>query len=263
MLLVISPAKALDFETPPPVPAQGVSPFLSEAAQLIERLQQLSPQEVSALMDLSPALTELNVERYRRWQREHNAENSRPAIFAFNGDVYEGLQARQLPAAAIEWLQRHLRILSGLYGVLRPLDAMQPYRLEMGSRLLNEAGKDLYAFWRSKIAPLLRQELDRLADEGAPRVLVNLASQEYFKAVDVRQLGAPVITPVFQDRQKEGYRVVSFYAKRARGLMARLLTQRQATSPEEILSFDLEGYRYVPEVSRADAPVFRREKVPA
>ncbi|HCO78074.1 MAG: peroxide stress protein YaaA [Hydrogenophilus thermoluteolus] len=264
MLIVISPAKALDFETPAPFPARQAPAFVDRAAILIERLRALPPQAVAQLMDLSDALTALNVARYRVWQPEHTPENSAPALFAFNGDVYEGLSARTLPPDAIEWLENHLRILSGLYGVLRPLDAMQPYRLEMGSRLENPEGKDLYAFWRTTVTENLKRTLAAMAATGEPAVLVNLASHEYFKAVDPKALGFPVITPQFEDEKGGRYRVISFYAKRARGLMVRHLAEcalaQGRLEPEAILSFAKAGYHYVPEISRPDAPVFRREE---
>ncbi|WP_217125084.1 peroxide stress protein YaaA [Hydrogenophilus thiooxidans] len=264
MLIVISPAKALDFETPSPLPARQAPAFVDRAAMLIERLRALTPQAVARLMDLSDALTALNVARYRAWQPEHTTENSAPALFAFNGDVYEGLSARTLPLDAIEWLEDHLRILSGLYGVLRPLDAMQPYRLEMGSRLENPEGKDLYAFWRTTVTEHLRAALTALAAAGEAAVLVNLASQEYFKAVDPMALGFPVITPQFEDEKGGRYQVISFYAKRARGLMVRHLAECALTEgrlqPEALLRFAKAGYHYVPEASRPDAPVFRREE---
>lgn len=263
MLLVISPAKALDFTTPAPLPAQRSPRFVAHAAVLIEHLRALAPQEVAALMDLSDALTALNVARYRAWQPEHTSANSAPALYAFNGDVYEGLAARSLPDAAVAWLDDHLRILSGLYGVLQPLDAIQPYRLEMGSRLANPAGRDLYAFWREPVTAALREALHAQAAAGEPAVLVNLASQEYAKAIDWRVLGFPVITPIFEDEQRGSYRVVSFYAKRARGLMVRFLAQRAIASPEPlepavISEFAAEGYRYCPEASTPAAPRFRR-----
>ncbi len=263
MLLVISPAKALDFTTPAPVPARHTPQFVDRAAVLIEELRRLTPQEVARLMDLSDALTALNVARYRAWQRDHTSDNSVAALFAFNGDVYEGLAARQLSPAAIDWLEDHLRILSGLYGVLRPLDAMQPYRLEMGSRLANPAGSDLYAFWRETVTAALRELLEQRAARGEPAVLVNLASQEYFKVVDSGSLGYPIISPQFEDEKGGRFRVISFYAKRARGLMVRFLAETAIAQggrlePDVLLAFSAEGYRYVPEVSTPERPVFRR-----
>jgi cytoplasmic iron level regulating protein YaaA (DUF328/UPF0246 family) len=257
MLFILSPAKALDYESPLPTQRATEPLFLDEAAQLIEVLRRLSPQEVAQLMDLSDALATLNVARYQAWQPVCTPDNSRPAIYAFNGDVYEGLDVRSLGAEDIDWLQEHLCILSGLYGVLRPLDRMQPYRLEMGTRLATARGRNLYEFWGTRIARYLDERA--AADDG---LIINLASEEYFKAVDRKALQARVVSCVFEERRGSGYKIISFAAKRARGLMARWAAQHRVRALPELQGFDLEGYRYAPAVSDADRLVFRREAKP-
>ena len=206
-------------------------------------------------MDLSPALAELNVQRYGAWKPKFTQQNARPAVLAFNGDVYEGLQAPSLTAAQLQWAQDHLAILSGLYGVLRPLDLMQPYRLEMGTRLETPRGKNLYEFWGAEIAGYLNERLD-----GAKKpIVVNLASEEYFKSVDLKTLKARVVQCVFQDWKNGAYKIISFNAKRARGLMARYAIQHKAATPERLQGFDSEGYAYDASASTADKLVFRRK----
>ena len=254
MLFVLSPAKSLDFESPTAAVTPSHPLFTAQAAELIGILKDQSPQQIAELMQLSDTLSGLNVARYQAWRRRPAASQVRPAVLAFNGDVYEGLQAGTLPADALTWLQDHVCILSGLYGVLRPLDAMQPYRLEMGTALANAQGKNLYAFWGSRIADYLNT---RLKTEPAP-VLVNLASQEYFKAVDRKTLKARVVECVFEDYKSGQYKVVSFYAKRARGLMARFAATHQLSRPEQLVAFDSEGYAFDAAASEADRLVFRR-----
>lgn len=254
MLFILSPAKALDFETPPTT-AVATQPLFAElAAELIAILRQKSPQEVAALMDLSDALAQLNVARYQAWQPEFGPHNSKQAILAFNGDVYEGLDARSLGADDLDWLQRHVCILSGLYGVLRPLDWMQPYRLEMGTRLATPRGRNLYQFWGTRIADYLSQRAGE--DDG---IVVNLASEEYFKAVDPKALRARVVSCVFEERRGSGYQVISFLAKRARGLMTRWAALHRAADVEALKGFDSEGYRFAHEVSSPERLVFRRD----
>ena len=255
MLLLLSPAKALDYETPvaPQLPHTDLL-FPREAEALIEVLRPQSPQQIASLMKLSDKLAQLNVARYQAWRPRATAANSRQAVLAFNGDVYEGLQARTLGAAELDWLQQHVCILSGLYGVLRPLDRMQPYRLEMGTRLATGRGSNLYQFWGARIADYLNQ---RLAQEPAPTV-INLASQEYFKAVDRKVLQARVVDCVFEDYKGGQYKVISFLAKRARGLMTRYAAERRAATPEALQGFDLEGYAFTPAASEPDRLVFRR-----
>ncbi len=255
MLFVISPAKALDYETPPHVKTHTQPLFVPQASELIDVLKAKSPQEVASLMDLSDQLAGLNVARYQAWAPTFSARNSKQAVLAFDGDVYGGLDARSLPAEDLDWLQQHLCILSGLYGVLRPLDWMQPYRLEMGTRLATAKGRNLYQFWGSQIADYLNQ---RAAADRTP-VVVNLASEEYFKAVDLKALKPRVVSCVFEERKGDGYKIISFMAKRARGLMVRYVTMTRAEHVEQLQGFDLEGYRYVPSVSSPDRLVFRRE----
>ena len=229
--------------------------FLPQSAELIEVLRPKSPQQIAELMDLSDALAALNVARYETWSPKFTATNSKQAVLAFNGDVYDGLDAKSLSPAALDWAQQHVCILSGLYGVLRPLDRMQPYRLEMGTALANPKGKNLYAFWGTQIAEHLNQ---RLAKDTAP-VIVNLASQEYFKAVDLKTLKARVIECVFEDYKGGQYKIISFFAKRARGLMARYATLNQVNHPDGLRAFDLDGYAYAAEASSPDRLVFRRK----
>lgn len=255
MLFLLSPAKALDYETPLPAGLPHTeAQFKQPAAELIAVLRQKSPQQVAELMHLSDALAGLNVARYAAFSPRFTAANARPAALAFNGDVYEGLQARSLKPAELGWLQEHVCILSGLYGVLRPLDRIQPYRLEMGTRLATERGGNLYQFWGPRIAEYLNR---RLADNPSP-VVVNLASQEYFKSVDRKVLRARVVECVFEERKGAQYKVVSFFAKRARGLMARWAAQHRAATPRRLEAFDAEGYAFAPAASEPDRLVFRR-----
>ena len=257
MLFLLSPAKSLDYDTPLPEGLPHSTPqFVPQSTALIEVLRAQSPKDIASLMDLSDKLAALNVARYQAWRPRFTAANSRQALLAFNGDVYEGLQARALTADDLDWAQRHVSILSGLYGVLRPLDRMQPYRLEMGTRLATAAGSNLYQFWGSQIAEHLNT---RLRADTTP-VVVNLASQEYFKAVDRKALLPRVVTCAFEERKADGYKVISFMAKRARGLMVRYAVTHRATTPEQLKGFDLEGYRFVPAASSPDRLVFRREQ---
>lgn len=258
MLLLLSPAKTLDYESalPEAWSAQTLSRpmWVDEAAMLVERLRAMSPDEVASLMELSPALAQLNVERFERWRPRHTAANSRAALLAFNGDVYEGLDARSLSAPDIAHAQARVRILSGLYGLLRPLDRLQPYRLEMGRPLDNPRGDTLYAFWGDRIARTLQSEV---AGQPVP-VVVNLASQEYFKAARRPALTAPVVDCVFEDDQGKGPKVISFFAKRARGLMARWIVRQRVDHPDDLRAFDAEGYRWHSEASEGRRLVFRR-----
>jgi len=259
MLIVLSPAKSLDYDTPPHVEAATEPRFLQQSGELIGILRQKTPQEIASLMDLSDKLALLNVERYAHWSAASDAALGKQAALAFDGDVYDGLSARTLSAEDLEWAQAHIRILSGLYGVLRPLDRMQPYRLEMGTALANPAGRDLYAFWGGRIADSLNADL---AGETTP-VLVNLASEEYFKAVSPKSLKARVVTPVFEDEKAGKYKIISFYAKKARGLMARWATLRRVTEVEALKGFDGAGYRFEASSSTADRWVFRRSEAAA
>ncbi len=258
MLFLLSPAKALDYESPwslgdSLIPTRPL--FVDRSRQLIDRLRAHSPEQIAALMDLSEDLSTLNVARYKAWSTRFTAKNSRPAVLAFNGDAYGGLSASSLASADLGWLQAHLCILCGLYGVLRPLDWLQPYRLEMGTRLAHDGGSDLYSFWRMTLADYLNQ---RLRADASPLV-VNLASIEYFKAVDVKRLKARVLHCRFEERRDGQYKVISFMAKRARGLMVRHAVQRRAMTPAALADFNEEGYALDAAASRADLFVFRRE----
>lgn len=256
MLIVLSPAKSLDYATPPTTRRHTQPRFLDDAEQLIGVLRELSLAEVAGLMDLSDPLAALNVARYGDWRRPFTARNAKQAVLAFDGDVYDGLQAPTLDEAGLAWAQDHLRMLSGLYGVLRPLDLMQPYRLEMGTRLANPRGKDLYTWWAGRITETLNADLKKLRQD-AP-VLVNCASEEYFKAVRPRQLKARLVTPVFQDWKNGQWKIISFYAKRARGLMARYAIDRRVDDVEGLKDFDRDGYAFDAAASDADTWVFRR-----
>jgi cytoplasmic iron level regulating protein YaaA (DUF328/UPF0246 family) len=255
MLFLLSPAKSLDYDTPAGDVPHTLPQFVPQAAELIEVLRPYSPQQIAELMDLSDALSVLNVARYEAWSPKFTAKNAKQAVLAFNGDVYEGLDAKTLNAQQLEWAQDHVCILSGLYGVLRPLDWMQPYRLEMGTSLKNPKGNNLYKFWGPQIAEYLN---GRLAKDKSP-VIINLASQEYFKSVDRKVLQARVVECVFEDFKGGKYKVISFNAKRARGLMARWAIEHKAKKPEDLLKFDSEGYAFDPAASESDRLVFRRK----
>lgn len=250
MLLLLSPAKKLDYDTPVRTTLQSQPLFVEQAAALIEVLREKSPDEVAALMKLSAALAELNVERYAEWQPEFDTTNARQAILAFNGDVYEGLRASELSDKALEWAQEHVVMLSGLYGALRPLDLMRPYRLEMGTRLKTPKGSNLYEFWGTRIAEYLNERGDE--------VVVNLASDEYFKAVDRKVLKAKVVQCVFQEQKGDAWKIISFYAKRARGLMARYVIDERIDDPAGLKGFAAEGYAFAADASTEDRLVFRR-----
>ncbi|ODU96092.1 MAG: hypothetical protein ABT20_19350 [Rubrivivax sp. SCN 70-15] len=259
MLYLLSPAKTLDYETPiaPAIAKKATDPlFTAQAAGLIEVLRKKTPAQVAALMDLSPALAALNVARYAAWQGEATPLDSRPALLAFDGDVYAGLAARTLSAADLAWAQQHLVILSGLYGALRPLDRLQPYRLEMGTALKTTQGRDLYAFWGDRIAAHLNE---RQAGERAP-VIVNLASIEYSRAALRPALRARVIDCVFEDWKGERYKIISFFAKRARGLMARWAVQQRIDRPARLAEFAAEGYACDAAASAPERLVFRRRE---
>ena len=257
MLFLISPAKTLDYESPLPagLPPATEPSFPERTARLVATMQRKSPRALARLMDISDKLAQLNVERYKAWAAEPGDDAARPAVLAFDGDVYDGLQARSLSKADLQWAQRHLCILSGLYGLLRPMDRIQPYRLEMGTALAVGRKKNLYQFWGGDIADALNA---RLEGDEAPAI-VNLASQEYFRSVDTRRLAAPVVECVFEDARGDGpHKVISFFAKKARGLMARHAIRNRLRAPEQLKGFDLEGYRFEPGVSAPDRLVFRR-----
>ena len=256
MLIVISPAKTLDYETAPVTKKFTEPDFLKDSAVLIKRLKKMSPPEVSELMGISDKLGDLNFGRYLNWKPPFTLDNAKQAALAFKGDVYTGLEAETFKAADFTFAQKHLRILSGLYGLLRPLDLMQPYRLEMGTKLDNERGKNLYEFWGNQITDALNQQLKKNKSE----VLVNLASNEYFKSVKPKQLNADVITPVFKDLKGGNYKIVSFYAKKARGLMSAYIIKNAITNVNDIKGFDVEGYSYNKALSEGNQWVFTRDQ---
>lgn len=259
MLTVLSPAKDLDM-SPVKAMKEATQPdFLDQSEALISKLRMLSAKKVGRLMDLSPKLAELNHARYQEWSRPFTAKNAKPAVLAFNGEVYRGLQARTLSAADLAFAQRHVRILSGLYGVLRPLDLMQAYRLMMGTPFSPGRGKkDLYAFWGDRITEALNTALQ----ESGTDVLVDLASSEYFKSVKPGKLKGRVITPVFKDKGPGGYRIVMVFAKHQRGAMCRWIIEHRLLDPEKLKAYDVDGYRYAPDLSTADEWVFTREGKP-
>jgi uncharacterized protein len=252
MLMVISPAKTLDFDTPPTTDVSTQCEFLDRSADLIKLLRPMTMPQIAKLMDLSDTLASLNVARYESWKRPFTSKNAKQAMLAFNGDVYDGLDAKTLKKTQLNQAQKQLRILSGLYGILRPLDLMQPYRLEMGTALPNPKGKDLYQFWGEELGKSLNAELKT----HKTRVLVNLASEEYFKAV--KGLDYPVVTPVFQEKKGAAYKVVSFSAKRARGMMVRYVLDHKIDAPEDLKGFDTDGYLYDANASNETTFVFRR-----
>ncbi len=257
MLVVLSPAKTLDFNTPAPVSRFSQAPLLAHSELLIKRCQSLSMQDIASLMKVSDKIAALNAARFGQWSLPFSLENAKQAVFAFQGDVYTGLQAQTLAPETLDYAQQHLRILSGLYGVLRPLDLMQAYRLEMGTRLDNERGTNLYQFWGSLITQTLNQALQEQGDD----LLINLASNEYFKAVKKKELRGTIITPVFKDQKNGQYKVISFYAKKARGLMARYILEQQLTSSEQLQAFAEDGYYFVESESTATQPVFYRDEL--
>lgn len=258
MIIVLSPAKSLDYDTPSHLRKHTLPAFLDDSAELIAQLRTFSPQQIGTLMRLSDPLARLNYTRYGDWSpARFTPPHAKQAMLAFDGDVYDGFDARSLSVADLEYAQCHIRVLSGLYGVLRPLDLMLPYRLEMGTRLANPRGKDLYAFWGDKITAALNAQLKRA--HGA-RVLINCASDEYFRSVRLRQLDAPVITPVFEDWKNGQYKVISFYAKRARGRFARFAVVNRIDEPARLVAFDADGYRFDANASNDSTYVFRRKQ---
>lgn len=254
MLTVISPAKTLDFETPATTEQYSQPAFLKQSQQLIDGLKKLSAQELASLMSISDKLAGLNVARYQEWQQPFTPGNAKQAVLAFRGDVYTGLDADTLDQKGMDFAQAHLRILSGLYGVLKPLDLMQAYRLEMGTKFGVKGAKDLYDFWGSQIREALESD-----PAFQDKVLVNLASNEYFNAVGAKQLDATIITPVFKDWKNGQYKMISFYAKKARGLMSRFIIDKKIDKPAALKDFDYEGYRFSPEMSKGNDWVFIRD----
>lgn len=256
MLAVISPAKNLDLDSPLPKVRTSQPQLLAEAEQLVEQLRGMAPHQLSDLMHISDKLGQLNYERYQHWQTPFTHSNARPAVFTFAGDVYQGLAASEFDADDLAFAQQHLRILSGLYGVLRPLDLIQAYRLEMGTRLINDGGKDLYAFWGDSITDTLNRQLKKTGAEA----LVNLASGEYFKSVNTSDLHAPVVEPVFKDYKNGQYKIISFFAKKARGLMTAYIVKNKLTLCEDLKHFDGGGYHYNQALSSGNKWAFTRKE---
>ena len=256
MLTVISPAKTLDFDSPPVTDAHTQPAHLTQSRKLVRRLRELSAADLSRLMKISDDLAQLNRDRYKHWKTPFRSENARQALFAFKGDVYIGLDAGSMQPEDLEFAQDHLRILSGLYGLLRPLDLMQPYRLEMGTRLDTDQGSNLYQFWGDRITRSLNQELQQTSSA----TLINLASGEYFKSVKPALLKADIVTPAFREFRDGEYKFIQFYAKKARGLMARYLVDQRIDKPEGLKDFDYEGYKYNASLSTAKDWVFTRRQ---
>ena len=254
MLIVISPSKKLDYEKQVPDHAFDQPEFIKEASVLIKPLRKLSVDGLMNLMDISPKLAQLNQERFYLWRPEFNPQTARQALFAFRGDVYTGLDADSLLPTDIDAAQKHLRILSGLYGLLRPLDLIRPYRLEMGIPLRVGKSHNLYEFWKKKITAKLKTELDKSGSD----LLINLASVEYFKVVDGKKIKAKIITPEFRESKEGTYKMVSFFAKKARGMMTRFILQNNIENEEQLMAFDADGYRFNNRLSVKGRPVFTR-----
>ncbi|MEG0278287.1 MAG: peroxide stress protein YaaA [Morganella sp. (in: enterobacteria)] len=254
MLLTISPAKTLDYDSPLTTQRYTQPELLTQSEELMQTCRKLTPADIGSLMHISDKLAGLNAARFGEWQPDFTPENARQAILAFKGDVYTGMQAETFSEADFDFAQQHLRMLSGLYGVLRPLDLMRPYRLEMGTKLANPRGNNLYTFWGDIITENLNQALAAQGDN----VLVNLASDEYFKAVNLKKLDAVMIKPVFLDEKNGKYKVISFYAKKARGLMSRFIIQNRLTQPSQLPDFNLDGYRFDESQSTERELVFTR-----
>lgn len=253
-MILLSPAKTLDFESTEISSVCTQPEFLKFSNDLIKGLSKLSSQEVGKLMNISPKLADLNTKRFQEWKNTHNQQNSKQAILAFKGDVYEGLRAWEFDKADFSYSQKHLRVLSGLYGLLKPLDLIQPYRLEMGTVYANPRGKDLYAFWGNTLANSINQELKK----NKKKFVINLASQEYFKAAQSSKIEGEIIAPTFLDEKNGKYKIISFYAKKARGYMANFLIKNKITDPQELCTFDQHGYQYSKSDSTREKPVFHR-----
>tara|TARA_Y100000996_G_scaffold414695_1_gene406358 strand:+ start:2249 stop:3022 length:774 start_codon:yes stop_codon:yes gene_type:complete len=256
MLILVSPAKTLDYESELDVKDFSVAPLLSDSELLIKELQQKNPDDLSSLMGLSEKLSLLNFDRNMNWRRPTKpSDSARQAIFAFKGDVYQGLDASSLSKSEIKYANKNLCILSGLYGLLKPLDLMYPYRLEMGTKMKNKRGNNLYEFWGSKVTELVNE----LAMDNRSKAIVNLASVEYFSVLKTDQINLPIINPVFKDYKNGQYKIVSFFAKKARGLMSRFIIQNKIKKSEDLMDFNLDGYRYSKKESKENSPVFLRK----
>lgn len=256
MLIVISPAKKLDFETRVTTKTYTVPDFLEDSSDLVERMRDFSALDLAELMHVSSSIAELNFDRFHDWNDKFTPTTAKPSIFAFQGDVYTGLDADSLNQSDLKYAQNHLRILSGLYGVLRPLDLMKAYRLEMGTKLENSRGKNLYEFWGNRITEALNEQMKKIHTS----TLVNLASNEYFKSVKTKNLNGDIVTPVFKDYKNGEYKMIGFYAKKARGLMTRFIIKNRITETDDLQDFDEEGYRYNKKLSTKAGPVFTRRQ---
>ncbi|PSU46087.1 peroxide stress protein YaaA [Photobacterium frigidiphilum] len=256
MLIVVSPAKTLDYDSPLATQTYTLPELTDHSSELMEVCRELTPMDIASLMKVSDKIAGLNAARFAEWQPKFTTENARQAILAFKGDVYTGLAAETMTEEDFAYTQQHLRMLSGLYGLLRPLDLMQPYRLEMGTKLANPRGANLYQFWGSVIT----EKLNAAIAEQGDNILINLASNEYFKSVKPKSLDAQLITPVFKDCKNGNYKVISFYAKKARGMMARYIIDNRIKSVDELKQFDVAGYYFVPAESTSKELVFKREE---
>ena len=258
MLVVISPAKSLDYETAIPVSQFSLPQFQTQTFRLAKQAKKLAPNDIASMMKLSENLSMLNYERFQHFEETFTKENSRQAAYAFNGDVYTGLDFYSLDEEQVQYAQRHLRMLSGLYGALRPLDLIQPYRLEMGTKFKVGQADNLYKFWDNTLAKYLNKEI--ASQEDDTQYLINLASTEYFKSVPKKELQFSIIEPVFKDYKNGQYKIISFYAKKARGLMARYIIENKIRTPKQLQKFDVDGYEFSPELSKQDKPVFLRKQ---
>lgn len=256
MLIVISPAKTLDYENPAKTKVSTIPDYLQQSQQLINRLRKFSTLDISELMNVSQKIADLNFDRYESWKKPFTSENAKQAVLAFKGDVYTGLDAESLTSAELKFAQNHLRILSGLYGLLKPLDLMQPYRLEMGTKLETDRGKNLYEFWNLDITEGLNKQLKNIKSS----YLINLASNEYFKSVKPKNLNAEIITPAFKEFKNGEYKMIGVYAKKARGLLSRYIIKNKISDPEKIKLFTEEGYRYNKQLSLGNNWVFTRKQ---
>jgi cytoplasmic iron level regulating protein YaaA (DUF328/UPF0246 family) len=256
MLIVISPAKTLDYETPAKTKVFTTPDYLGQSQQLINRLRNFSSLDISELMKVSAKIADLNFDRYESWKKPFTEKNAKQAVLAFKGDVYTGLDAETFKADDFKFAQKHLRVLSGLYGLLRPLDLMQPYRLEMGTKLKTDSGKNLYEFWGSDITEGLNTQLKKIKSKA----LINLASNEYFKSVKPKELNAEIITPAFKEFKNGEYKMIGIYAKKARGLLSRYIIQNKLSDPEDIKLFAEEGYRFNKKLSKGNNWVFSRKQ---
>jgi len=256
MLILLSPAKSLDYKSPLPTKRNTLPRLLDDTETLVQRLRSMSPQQLGKLMSISDKLADLNAERYATWEKDFTPENSRQAIFAFTGDVYQGIELASWKAPDFNLAQKQIRILSGLYGVLRPLDLMQPYRLEMGTKLTTKRGKNLYEYWGNKITNILNTDVKK----SGSKLIINLASNEYFSSVKKQELNGQLITPIFKDEKNDTYKIISFYAKKARGMMADHIIRNNITDLAGLKTFKTAGYKFSPSESTDTELIFLRKE---